>query len=196
MSKKPKTTHSASTDASCMTRSATCRPPEHRTKYRYDPFGNTISKSGSLADANVYRFSSKEIHPASGMYYYGYRFYEPSLQRWITRDPLGESGFELLHGSIAPADIGQANVYLFIGNAPTHRWDPNGLQNCPVGPCFLAPCPPFVGLGYCAILCAQRGQGVPIAQPTCLFCFPPSGPPTYWITCPCSGIFKKPRPKG
>ncbi len=27
--------------------------------YRYDPFGNVISKSGSLADANVYRFSKR-----------------------------------------------------------------------------------------------------------------------------------------
>src|SRR5437867_3552981 len=36
--------------------------------YRYDPFGNTISSSGSLADINVYRFSSKEIHVSSGMY--------------------------------------------------------------------------------------------------------------------------------
>src|SRR5437867_10774454 len=25
--------------------------------YKYDPFGNTITQSGSLADANVYRFS-------------------------------------------------------------------------------------------------------------------------------------------
>src|SRR2546427_9099517 len=30
--------------------------------YRYDPFGNVISSGGSLATANVYRFSSKEIH--------------------------------------------------------------------------------------------------------------------------------------
>jgi RHS repeat-associated protein len=58
--------------------------------YRYDPFGNTISVSGTLADANIYRFSSKEIHVNSGMYYYGYRFYDPSLQRWINRDPFGE----------------------------------------------------------------------------------------------------------
>ncbi|PYM10477.1 MAG: hypothetical protein DME18_16200, partial [Verrucomicrobia bacterium] len=29
--------------------------------YRYDPFGNTISQSGSLASANAYRFSSKEL---------------------------------------------------------------------------------------------------------------------------------------
>ena len=37
--------------------------------YRYDPFGNTISSSGSLSAANVYRFSSKEIHVNSGRYY-------------------------------------------------------------------------------------------------------------------------------
>src|ERR1043166_3059203 len=35
--------------------------------YRYDPFGNTISKSGTIADANLYRFSSKEVHVRSGM---------------------------------------------------------------------------------------------------------------------------------
>jgi len=51
--------------------------------YRYDPFGNPISLSGSLAGANVYRFSSKEIHVKSGMYYYGYRWYDPNLQRWL-----------------------------------------------------------------------------------------------------------------
>src|SRR5437016_4421629 len=46
--------------------------------YRYDPFGRTMSSSGTLASANVYRFSSKEryLPPATGieLYYYGYRF--------------------------------------------------------------------------------------------------------------------------
>ena len=63
--------------------------------YRYDPFGNTLSQSGTLADANVYRFSSKEIHTNSGMYYYGYRFYDPSLQRWLNRTRLGKPGSRL-----------------------------------------------------------------------------------------------------
>ena len=35
--------------------------------YRYDPFGNTVSSSGTQASANVYRFSSKEVHVNSGM---------------------------------------------------------------------------------------------------------------------------------
>jgi RHS repeat-associated protein len=64
--------------------------------YRYDPFGKTNSSSGTLANANVYRFSSKEIHANSGMYYYGYRFYDPILQRWLNWDPLQEdSGINL-----------------------------------------------------------------------------------------------------
>jgi RHS repeat-associated protein len=65
--------------------------------YRYSPFGSIISKSGTLADANVYRFSSKEVHVNSGMYYYGFRFYEPTFQRWASADPFGEPCAEVFH---------------------------------------------------------------------------------------------------
>jgi RHS repeat-associated protein len=81
--------------------------------YRYDPFGNIISKSGTLANANVYRFSSKEVHLASGMYYYGFRFYDPSLQRWVNRDPVNEAG--------------GINLYGFLRNSPLNAVDPVGL---------------------------------------------------------------------
>jgi RHS repeat-associated protein len=64
-------------------------------RYTYDPFGNTLSKSGPLADANLYRFSSKEYHEPSGLVYYLYRFYDPNLQRWLNRDPITELGFLL-----------------------------------------------------------------------------------------------------
>jgi RHS repeat-associated protein len=81
-------------------------------KYRYDPYGNTISSSGSLASANVYRFSSKEIHVNSGLYYYGYRWYAPNLQRWLNRDPLEE--------------VGGINLYSFVNNSPIGSFDPFG----------------------------------------------------------------------
>lgn len=58
--------------------------------YHYDPFGNLIGKSGILADANTQRFSSKPYHPKAGLSYFGYRFYDSNLQRWLNRDPLGE----------------------------------------------------------------------------------------------------------
>jgi RHS repeat-associated protein len=68
-------------------------------KYLYDPYGNTLSMNGPLAGANTYRFSSKEWNANSGLYYYLYRCYDPNLQRWPNRDPIGELGFELVsHG--------------------------------------------------------------------------------------------------
>jgi hypothetical protein len=51
--------------------------------YVYDTYGNLITSSGANAATNVYRFSSKEQHANSAMYYYGYRFYDPNLQRWL-----------------------------------------------------------------------------------------------------------------
>ena len=39
-------------------------------KYEYDPYGNILSLSGSLAAANAYRFSSKEYLQNSGLIYY------------------------------------------------------------------------------------------------------------------------------
>jgi RHS repeat-associated protein len=86
--------------------------------YRYDPYGNTISSSGTLASANVYRFSSKELHVNSGLYYYGYRWYHPNLQRWLNRDPIGENGGINLYGFVRNAHkcpvIGQAEVVFTV----------------------------------------------------------------------------------
>jgi RHS repeat-associated protein len=55
--------------------------------YKYFPYGGLISSSDSIG--NVYRFSSKEEHLNSGLYYYGYRFYAPGVQRWLNADPIG-----------------------------------------------------------------------------------------------------------
>ena len=81
-------------------------------KYIYDPYGNLIGSAGLLAEANVYRFSSKEAHGNSGLIYYLYRFYDPNLQRWPNRDPIGERG--------------GINLYGFLGNSPIQRIDKDG----------------------------------------------------------------------
>ena len=82
-------------------------------RYEYDPYGNVLSQSGPLADANTYRFSSKEYMQNAGLVYYLYRFYEPALQRWLNRDPIGEAG--------------GINLYEFVGNNPVGNVDPYGL---------------------------------------------------------------------
>jgi RHS repeat-associated protein len=82
-------------------------------RYHYDPFGNPLGMSGPLAEANRYRFSSKEWHPQSGLYHFGYRDYEPNLQRWLNEDPLGEAG--------------GINLHRFVFNDPLGWIDPDGL---------------------------------------------------------------------
>jgi RHS repeat-associated protein len=96
-------------------------------RYIYDAFGNTLSKAGSLADANLYRFSSKEAHPTSGLVYYLYRFYDPNLQRWINRDPLGELGFDQLCQIKAPISGDGPNLYEFVRNNSITKYDIVGL---------------------------------------------------------------------
>jgi len=83
-------------------------------KYEYGPFGVMLSQSGGLADANLYRFSSKEFHTASTLSYYLYRFYDPSLQRWLDRDPAEEWG--------------GVNLYAQAPNDPINRVDARGLM--------------------------------------------------------------------
>jgi RHS repeat-associated protein len=82
------------------------------TRYSYDAYGRSTSAIGPLATANVYRFSSKELHALTGFYYYGYRFYDPQTQRWINRDPIGEAG--------------GINLYGFVGNTPQNSLDFHG----------------------------------------------------------------------
>jgi RHS repeat-associated protein len=122
--------------------------------YKYDAYGNTLASSGSLSGANNYRFSSKERLPVqdiygSELYYYGYRFYQPSLQRWLNRDPLGELGFELVQtklsmvtrigpdGLLVDPDL---TLYTFAANNSINFVDPDGRSirsACDL--CFVTP---------------------------------------------------------
>jgi RHS repeat-associated protein len=86
-------------------------------QYQYDPFGNTECMSGPLANANRYRFSSKEWNDGPNIYYYGYRFYDPILQRWLNRDPIEERG--------------GINLYAFVANNPFYWYDMMGLCLAP-----------------------------------------------------------------
>jgi len=71
-------------------------------KYMYDPFGNVLAHSGPLAEANLYRFSSKESHLNSKLTYYLYRYLYPVVQRWINRDPIQEGGGNNLYAFLKP----------------------------------------------------------------------------------------------
>ncbi|WP_282355875.1 RHS repeat-associated core domain-containing protein [Pseudomonas sp. PS01303] len=81
----------------------------------YYPFGRTACWASNNALGAKYksiRFSGKE-RDVTGFYYYGFRYYAPWLQRWISADPAG--------------DIDGLNLYAMVRNNPGTRRDANGL---------------------------------------------------------------------
>ena len=79
----------------------------------YYPFGGTAwedhrDQSGAY---KTIRYSGKE-RDATGLYYYGYRYFAPWLCRWINPDPAGA--------------VDGLNLYCFVGNSPMGRVDRDG----------------------------------------------------------------------
>jgi RHS repeat-associated protein len=84
--------------------------------YEYDPFGVLLKSSGSMANENPFRFSTKYYDTETDLYYYGYRYYSTNLGRWINRDPSEEKG-------------AVGNLYLFIYNDAINDVDVLGLKS-------------------------------------------------------------------
>jgi RHS repeat-associated protein len=80
--------------------------------FEYDPFGNTVVNTDT-ANLFTYRFSTKPRDQETGLYYYGYRYYDPMSGRWPSRDPIEEKG--------------GVNLYGFVNNGVVGQWDLLGL---------------------------------------------------------------------
>jgi len=81
--------------------------------YEYDAFGNITRRQGSLENAPGYLFQTKEADEESDLIYFGARYYDPQLGRWLTPDPLGMAD--------------GPNTYLYCNNNPVGFIDPWGL---------------------------------------------------------------------
>ncbi len=81
--------------------------------YDYDPFGQTMKAVGGFAMQNPFRFSDQYADVESGLIYYGFRYYNPQIGRWINRDPSGE--------------LGGVGLYGFVGNDTISSVDHLGL---------------------------------------------------------------------
>lgn len=88
-----------------------------RLTYReYCPYGATAFVAAAApGDAVVSRFEfgGKRRDDATGLYYFGARYYPPWLARWINPDPAGT--------------IDGSNLYAFVTGNPTSFTDPTGL---------------------------------------------------------------------
>lgn len=88
--------------------------------YEYNPFGEAVVMNGSYAEENVFRFSTKYLDAEVGLYYYGFRYYDPEMGRWLNRDPIGERGG-------------------FVGNMSVNAIDKLGLQTQGIHPWMEQP---------------------------------------------------------
>lgn len=110
--------------------------------FEYDAFGRTTKAESSGAGAfpywmnltvldEVHRFSSKPFAQRTGLYYYGYRYYDPVTGRWPSRDPIEE--------------LGGANLSGFVRNSALNFIDVKGAI------AFAVPAAPYV---YSALVAA------------------------------------------
>ena len=81
------------------------------TTYTYDPFGN-VTVNG--ADTNPYQFTGRE-NDDTGLYYYRARYYSPTLQRFVSQDPIGFRA-------------GDPDLYGYVKEYPISASDPLGLS--------------------------------------------------------------------
>lgn len=83
----------------------------------YYPFGMRMSEicTNSASCKNQYKYNGKELQTDFGLnwYDYGARMYDPAIGRWHAVDPDAESYF-----SYGP--------YVYVGNNPIRRIDPDG----------------------------------------------------------------------
>jgi RHS repeat-associated protein len=76
----------------------------------YDPWGNPIQGSTVVG----YAFTGREWDPEPSLYYYGARYYDPKIGRFLSEDPIR------FRGGI--------NFYAYVANNPARYKDPFGLE--------------------------------------------------------------------
>ncbi|CAG8867245.1 RHS repeat domain-containing protein [Pseudomonas fluorescens] len=87
---------------------------------RYHPYGTTAWFAGRgevEASYRTVRYSGKE-RDATGLYYYGFRYYVAGWQRWLNPDPMGA--------------VDGLNLFCFVANAPLNFVDLQGGNRFPV----------------------------------------------------------------
>ena len=86
---------------------------ERAATYDYDAFGNTLVEEGEIN--NPIRYSGEYLDEETGLIYLRARYYDPSVGRFISEDPIRDG----------------MNWYAYCGNSPVMFADPSGLIRGP-----------------------------------------------------------------
>ena len=87
--------------------------------YTYDAWGNILTKSGSMADINPFRYRGYYYDNETGFYYLQSRYYDPSTRMFINADD-----YEIV--STLAQTVGQLNMYAYCNNNPIMFTDESG----------------------------------------------------------------------
>jgi RHS repeat-associated protein len=79
--------------------------------YAYDAYGNIVDQTGTVDQP--YTYTGREFDAETGLYYYRARYYDPTIGRFLQKDPIGY-----------PGDI---KFYRYVRNNPIRFRDPYGL---------------------------------------------------------------------
>jgi RHS repeat-associated protein len=105
-------THTLLTDALGSTLVLTDKAGTVSSAYTYELYGRTITTG--TAHPNSFQYTGRE-NDGTGLYYYRARYYLPSIQRFISEDPLGFLGRDI-------------NLYGYVISDPINFIDPIGLK--------------------------------------------------------------------
>ena len=83
--------------------------------YTTDAFGKPVSTADSTVN-NPFRYTARDYDSETGLYYYRARYYDPSIGRFISEDPIGF--------------LGGVNAYTYVSNDPVNKLDPFGEATC------------------------------------------------------------------
>ena len=82
----------------------------------YLPYGETLYDEAATVDKTEFRFTSKEMDAETGLYYYGARYYDAKLCKFVSSD-------DRIDGLFSSA--GQ-NMYMYCHGNPINMVDPDG----------------------------------------------------------------------
>jgi RHS repeat-associated protein len=103
----------------------------------YFPYGETWIEEGGSYGGNTpgYKFTGKELDSETGLYYYGARYYDPVLNKWISADPAFDKFLPELEGDDNPFELPgiggiynpiNLNQYAYAHQNPVKLTDPDG----------------------------------------------------------------------
>ena len=84
--------------------------------YTYDPYGNPLTATGTLANTNPLRYRGYYYDAETGFYYLQSRYYDPTICRFINADGYASTGQGI---------VGH-NMFAYCGNKPIIFSDPSG----------------------------------------------------------------------